>query len=162
MGCAGVDLAKGRSYSVQAYILRRVGQEWCFGARFRSRWVGLVVLVEVTSNITHTASEILRKAHDAVERCPCAEGCAYCTSSPFLMLMRTQISNTTPSGIHSAKCREENKVSSKLGALLVLRGLLNLEINPESIPERVDEETGFDTIVEADYVRAVDGVEVER
>lgn len=53
-------------------------------------------------------------------------------------------------------------MSSKLGALLVLRGLLNLEINPESIPERIDEETGFDTIVEADYVRAVDGVEVER
>ncbi|KAF8556873.1 P-loop containing nucleoside triphosphate hydrolase protein [Imleria badia] len=88
------------------------------------------------------ASEILRKAHDAVEQCPCAEGCANC--------------------IHSATCREENKVSSKLGALLVLRGFLDLEINAESIPERVDEETGFDTIVEADYVRAVDGVEVER
>lgn len=53
-------------------------------------------------------------------------------------------------------------MSSKLGALLVLRGLLSLEINAESIPERVDEETGFDTIVDADYVRAVDGVEVER
>ncbi|KAF8126549.1 DEAD H helicase [Boletus edulis] len=88
------------------------------------------------------AAEILRKAHDAIERCPCSEGCTNC--------------------IYSTKCREENKVSSKLGALLVLRGLLNLENNPESIPERVDEETGFDTIVEADYVRAVDGVEVER
>ncbi|KAI9456100.1 hypothetical protein HD554DRAFT_2317614 [Boletus coccyginus] len=87
------------------------------------------------------AHEILRKAHDVVEGCPCEDGCAYC--------------------IHSTKCREENKVSSKLGALLILRGLLNLEINPESIPERVDEETGFDTIVEADYVRALDGVEVE-
>lgn len=65
-------------------------------------------------------------------------------------------------GIHSAKCKEENKVSSKLGALLVIRGLLGLEINPDSIPEGVDEETGFDTIVEADYVRPVDGVEVER
>lgn len=65
-------------------------------------------------------------------------------------------------GIHSAKCNEENKVASKLGALLVLRGLLNLDINPASIPEGVDQETGFDTIMEADYVRAVDGVEVER
>lgn len=64
-------------------------------------------------------------------------------------------------GIHSTKCKEENKVASKLGALLILRGLLSLEIDPEIIPERVDEETGFDTIVEADYVRAVDGVEVE-
>lgn len=64
-------------------------------------------------------------------------------------------------GIHSATCREENKVSSKVGALLILRGILDLEINAESIPERVDEETGFDTIVEADYVRAVNGVEVE-
>ena len=53
-------------------------------------------------------------------------------------------------------------MSSKLGALLVLRGLLDLEINPDSVPQRVDEETGLDTIVEADYVRAVDGVEVER
>lgn len=65
-------------------------------------------------------------------------------------------------GVHSTKCREENQVSSKLGALLILRGLLNLEINPESIPERVDKETGSDTIVEAGYVRALDGVEVER
>ena len=64
-------------------------------------------------------------------------------------------------GIHSATCREENKVSSKVGALLILRGILDLEINVESIPERVDEKTGFDTIVEADYVRAVNGVEVE-
>lgn len=53
-------------------------------------------------------------------------------------------------------------MASKLGALLVLRGLLNLDINPASIPEGVDQETGFDTIMEADYVRAVDGVEVER
>jgi len=88
------------------------------------------------------ASEILRKAHDVVDQCPCEDGCAYC--------------------IHSATCREGNMVSSKLGALLVLRGLLDLEINPDSVPRRVDEETGFDTIVEADYVRAVDGVEVER
>ncbi|KAG9318135.1 DEAD H helicase [Chiua virens] len=88
------------------------------------------------------APEILRHAHDAVERCPCAEGCANC--------------------IHSATCREENAVSSKLGALLVLRGLLNLEIDSESIPERVDEESGFDTIVEAAYVKPVGGVEVER
>ena len=74
--------------------------------------------------------------------------------------MHASITKISP-GIHGMKCKEENKVSSKLGALLVLRGLLSLEINPESIPQKVDEETGFDTIVEADYVRAVDGVEVE-
>jgi len=65
-------------------------------------------------------------------------------------------------GIYSTNCREENKVASKLGALLVLRGLLDLEINPESIPEQVVPETRFDTIVEAGYVRPVDGVNVER
>ncbi|KIJ60621.1 hypothetical protein HYDPIDRAFT_32044 [Hydnomerulius pinastri MD-312] len=87
------------------------------------------------------ASEILRKAHNAVESCPCAEGCVNC--------------------IHSPGCREENKVSSKIGALIILRGLLNLEINPDSIPDQVDEATGFDTIIEADYIRPVDGVKVE-
>ncbi|KAF9228793.1 DEAD H helicase [Gyrodon lividus] len=87
------------------------------------------------------APEILRKAHDAVESCPCEEGCENC--------------------IHSASCREGNSVSSKLGALIVLRGLLNLEVNPASIPDGVEAVAGFDTIVDAGFVRPVDGVEVE-
>ncbi|KAH7889934.1 DEAD H helicase [Phlebopus sp. FC_14] len=87
------------------------------------------------------AAEILRKAHDAVASCPCEDGCMNC--------------------IHSANCKEENKVASKIGALVILRGILNLEVNPDSIPAATDEATGFDTIVDADYVRAVDGVEIE-
>jgi hypothetical protein len=88
---------------------------------------------------------------------------AWTVSGRLLVTSCTNIhSDVLASGIHSANCREENKVASKLGALLVLRGLLDLEINPESIPEQVDQETGFDTIVEADYVRPVDGVNVER
>lgn len=60
--------------------------------------------------------------------------------------------------IHSMIYREENKVASKLGALLVLlvHRLLSLDINLESILERMDEETGFQMIVEVDYVWAVD------
>ncbi|KAF9234482.1 P-loop containing nucleoside triphosphate hydrolase protein [Melanogaster broomeanus] len=58
-----------------------------------------------------------------------------------------------------AHCREGNTVSSKSGALVVLRGLLNLEINPSSVLDVVDDAAGFDTIVEADYIRPVDGVE---
>lgn len=49
---------------------------------------------------------------------------------------------------------------SKLGTLLVLYGLLSLD--PESISERVvAEEMGFDTVMEADYVWTVNGMEVE-
>ncbi|KIJ17065.1 hypothetical protein PAXINDRAFT_111778 [Paxillus involutus ATCC 200175] len=87
------------------------------------------------------ASEILRKAHDAVDSCPCEVGCDKC--------------------IHSPRCKEGNTVSSKSGALIVLRSLLNLEINPASIPDGLREVAGFNTIVEAGYVRPVDGVEVE-
>ncbi|KIK92020.1 hypothetical protein PAXRUDRAFT_13476 [Paxillus rubicundulus Ve08.2h10] len=87
------------------------------------------------------ASEILRKAHDAVDSCPCEGGCDNC--------------------IHSPRCKEGNTISSKLGALIILRSLLNLEINPDSIPDGLCEVAGFNTIVEAGYVRPVDGAEVE-
>ncbi|KAH7919907.1 P-loop containing nucleoside triphosphate hydrolase protein [Leucogyrophana mollusca] len=85
---------------------------------------------------------ILRQAHDAVETCHCEDGCTNC--------------------ILSARCKENNTVASKIGALLILRGLLDLEINADSIPVQ-RESTGveFDTVEEAGYVRPVDGVQVE-
>ncbi|KAH7910172.1 hypothetical protein BJ138DRAFT_1153504 [Hygrophoropsis aurantiaca] len=88
------------------------------------------------------ASDTLRRAHDAVEMCNCATGCITC--------------------IYSARCKENNTVASKIGALLILRSLLGLDINPNDIPVQGESFTeSFETIEETDYIRAVDGVEVE-
>lgn len=95
----------------------------------------------VTAQALDHASEILKKAQCTVESCPCQEGCANCILSPA--------------------CREHNTISSKIGALVVLRGLLNLEIDVDSIPTQVNEFDVADTIVEADFVRPISGVEVE-
>ncbi|KAI6036863.1 DEAD H helicase [Pisolithus microcarpus] len=92
----------------------------------------------VTAQALDHASEILKKAQCTVESCPCQEGCA-----------------------NSQACREHNTISSKIGALVVLRGLLNLEIDVDSIPTQVNEFDVADTIVEADFVRPISGVEVE-
>ncbi|KAJ7684713.1 P-loop containing nucleoside triphosphate hydrolase protein [Mycena polygramma] len=65
-------------------------------------------------------------------------------------------------GIHSSACREKNEVSSKLGALLVLRGILDIHVDPESIPMQTDDQIGHDTISDPASVGAVTGVSVER
>ena len=62
-------------------------------------------------------------------------------------------------GITSAFCKEQNLVSSKIGARIVIRGILGLPIDVEAIPE--GDSNGIDTIVEARPVRVVDGVEIE-
>jgi DEAD/DEAH box helicase domain-containing protein len=50
-------------------------------------------------------------------------------------------------------------VSSKLGARVVLRGLLNLPLEEEAIP--FDENGITDTVVDAEPVQLAPGVEVE-
>ncbi|KDQ60612.1 hypothetical protein JAAARDRAFT_555490 [Jaapia argillacea MUCL 33604] len=88
-------------------------------------------------------SEILTKAHERVAMCSCEEGCAECVNSP--------------------SCREGNVVSSKLGAFVVLKSLLGLPIDPDSIPEQYEEPLqGYQTIIEAPPVRAIVGVDVEK
>lgn len=69
--------------------------------------------------------------------------------------------NRFRAGIHSGTCREKNEVTSKLGASIVLKGILGIEVNPDSIPLQTDE-VGHDTIVEPLGVGAVAGVSVER
>ncbi|KAG2076017.1 DEAD H helicase [Suillus decipiens] len=86
------------------------------------------------------SGEVLRQAHDTVEACPCKDGCEKC--------------------IHSATCSEGNLVASKIGALLILKALLNLDIDANSIATQFDSQ-GFETIVEATYIRPLDGVQVE-
>lgn len=86
------------------------------------------------------SGEVLRQAHDTVETCPCKDGCDKC--------------------IHSATCSEGNVVASKMGALLILKALLNLDIDADSVATQFGSQ-GSETIVEATYIRPLDGVQVE-
>lgn len=70
-------------------------------------------------------------------------------------------SSQPSAGIFAPGCRENNVVSSKIGALVILRGLLNLDIDLTSIPTQLEESDGFDTIIDADYVRPIGNVTVE-
>ncbi|KAJ3741927.1 P-loop containing nucleoside triphosphate hydrolase protein [Lentinula detonsa] len=65
------------------------------------------------------AFDTLNKALVAVESCTCERGCVKCILSP--------------------SCKEGNIVSSKPGALAILKAILNIEINPDSIPFETDE-----------------------
>ena len=65
-------------------------------------------------------------------------------------------------GIVSPSCKEGNLVSSKAGALIILKALLGLPVDIdllESQPGTVRE--AFDTVVEATSVRVAEGVEIE-
>ncbi|KAG8858046.1 hypothetical protein FRB91_010520 [Serendipita sp. 411] len=84
-------------------------------------------------------SGLVHEAFETVESCECKSGCTYC--------------------IQSTTCKESNIVSSKLGARVVLRGLLNLPLEESAIP--LDETGITNTIVDAEPVRIVPGVEVE-
>lgn len=64
-------------------------------------------------------------------------------------------------GIHSTTCKQGNEVSNKLGCHLILRSILGMDIDPDSIPDQDEMFEVYNTIVEAEQVRAVDGVEVE-
>lgn len=70
----------------------------------------------------------------------------------------------TITGVQSPSCKEGNKVSSKLGALLILKGILGMEIDPDSVPYEIDDRPGpqgHDSIVDASPVRTTGDVEVE-
>ncbi|KAI0709033.1 P-loop containing nucleoside triphosphate hydrolase protein [Earliella scabrosa] len=87
-------------------------------------------------------NDLLRDAHERVESCKCEEGCAACVDSPT--------------------CKEGNLVSSKAGALIILKALLNLPIDVDLLhqePGIVND--AFETVVEATSVRVAEGVEVE-
>ncbi|TDL27249.1 DEAD/H helicase [Rickenella mellea] len=86
-------------------------------------------------------SEIMHDSFEAVESCDCADGCPAC--------------------IRSSTCKEGNLVMSKIGAQIIIRGILGLPINIDAIPDPESPVETPQTIIEADNVRAVDGVEVE-
>ncbi|KAJ7043253.1 P-loop containing nucleoside triphosphate hydrolase protein [Mycena alexandri] len=96
----------------------------------------------VSTKAFDNVHDLLCKAEKAITACACEDGCAKC--------------------IHSAACREKNEVSSKLGALLVLRGILDIPVDPTTIPTQSDAQIGHDTIVEPPGVGVITGVSLER
>ncbi|KAG5645882.1 hypothetical protein DXG03_005029 [Asterophora parasitica] len=93
----------------------------------------------VAAKAFDNVNELLQKACKAIETCDCVEGCAACVQSPA--------------------CREGNLVCSKIGALLVIKCILGLEINEDSVP--FQDVVAHDTVVEAESVRIIDDVQVE-
>lgn len=63
-------------------------------------------------------------------------------------------------GIKLAQCKESNAVASKLGAIIILRGVLGRPVSPDDIPD-----TGgasiLETVVAASSVRVLGDVIVE-
>ncbi|KAI1787885.1 P-loop containing nucleoside triphosphate hydrolase protein [Ganoderma leucocontextum] len=87
-------------------------------------------------------NDILQDAHDRVETCHCDEGCDACVVSP--------------------SCKEGNLVSSKAGALVILKALLGRPIDIDLLEREPDHTQEVHvTVVEATSVRVAEGVEVE-
>ncbi|KAL1947966.1 hypothetical protein VTO73DRAFT_13690 [Trametes versicolor] len=89
-------------------------------------------------------NDVLRDAHDRVEACECEDGCTSCVDSPA--------------------CKEGNVVSSKTGALIVLKALLGRPIDVDLLQHEPEDNAHthvHDTVVDAVSVRAAEGVEVE-
>ncbi|CCM03863.1 uncharacterized protein FIBRA_06013 [Fibroporia radiculosa] len=96
----------------------------------------------VATRVFDHVSDILTDALNRVEACECEEGCVECIDSPL--------------------CKEGNEVSSKAGALIVLKAILGRPMDAELIPEYPLDLNTYDTVVEAPPVRTADGVQVEK
>ncbi|KAJ7470339.1 hypothetical protein FB451DRAFT_1135554 [Mycena latifolia] len=96
----------------------------------------------VSTKAFDNVHDLLCKAEQAVRTCACDEGCSKCILSP--------------------KCRERNEISSKMGALLILQGILDIQVDPDSVPVQTEAQIGHDTIVEPPGVGVMTGVSVER
>ncbi|KAI9718310.1 MAG: hypothetical protein M1828_006774 [Chrysothrix sp. TS-e1954] len=86
---------------------------------------------------------LLRRACERVERCKCPDGCLECCCSE--------------------RCREANQVMSKAGGEVILRSLLGLEIDVDSLPwgeEDAVGPAGIETVVVAEEVRPMRGKRV--
>ena len=106
-------------------------------------------------------NDILRDAHDRVESCDCDQGCTACECH---MLRDTYLTADADwcIGVVSPSCKEGNVVSSKVGALIVLKSLLARPIDVDLLEQEPNvSQTMHDTVVEATSVRVAEGVEVE-
>lgn len=137
-----------------------IGKGGCVTARAFDE--GTSALISLFLIVQHfrllVAKSILDKAHLAIQNCQCENGCTRCEIdvSVFLKLW----SLICHEGVQSAFCKEGNKVCSKLGAELILKQILGLDINQDGIPYRMDP-LPHNTIVEAFPVSVADGVNVE-
>lgn len=78
-----------------------------------------------------------------------------------LIAVRAGSTDRDESGVQSPSCKEANQVSSKLGALIILKGLLGRDLNytHEALHEAFY--TGPETVVDALPVVAAPGIEIE-
>jgi DEAD/DEAH box helicase domain-containing protein len=86
---------------------------------------------------------LLRQACERVTACHCLEGCLECCCSE--------------------RCKEANQVMSKVGAEVILKSLLNWEIDVDALPMGPEENTpaGVETVIMAEEVRPAKGKRVE-
>ncbi|KAF8894415.1 P-loop containing nucleoside triphosphate hydrolase protein [Infundibulicybe gibba] len=100
-----------------------------------------LVLILQLLNPAWKVNNFLAEACGIIEACRCDHGCTHCVQSPA--------------------CREGNEVSSKLGARLILQGLLGTRINPDEISP-LSGIVALDTITDALPVRVIEGLRIER
>lgn len=87
---------------------------------------------------------LLKQACARVEKCHCHEGCLECCCSE--------------------RCKQDNAVMSKAGAEVILKSLLNIEIDVDSLPWGPEDErvpAGIETVIYAEPVRPRRGVREE-
>jgi DEAD/DEAH box helicase domain-containing protein len=96
---------------------------------------------------------LLQQAVERVDSCSCNDGCPECDIPAVV--------NFDKPGINSTVCSEGNIVTSKLGATVILKSLLDLDIDLEALPFGDERGYQMETIVtvqegsvpEADQVR---------
>ncbi|KAI9756664.1 MAG: hypothetical protein M4579_003753 [Chaenotheca gracillima] len=87
---------------------------------------------------------LLRQACERVAACHCEEGCVEC--------------------VCSERCKEQNIVMSKAGSEVILKTLLNREIDIDALPWGPEDESvpaGIETVVVAEEVRPRRGTRIE-
>jgi DEAD/DEAH box helicase domain-containing protein len=86
---------------------------------------------------------LLRQAAERVSSCYCLDGCLECCCSE--------------------SCKEKNQIMSKAGSEVILKSLLNWEIDVDALPMGEEERVpaGVETVVLADTVRPKPGQRVE-
>ncbi|KZV69057.1 DEAD/H helicase [Peniophora sp. CONT] len=90
-------------------------------------------------------SDLLREAEERARTCDCYDGCPEC--------------------VDSLGCKEHNSVRSRAGALVVLRDILALPIDPATLPAletATDDPDAHQTIVEAPSVGRAQDVKIEQ
>lgn len=94
------------------------------------------------------ADLLLRQACERVLKCQCTEGCLECCASE--------------------RCKDANRIMSKVGSEVILKSLLNMEIDVDNLPwGEEDVPEGIETVILAEEIRPkngkrVDVVEVKR